>query len=399
MPTPDDRAFRRRRLAWLGAGLLVLLAAFVGWRVLRRQPPLVFTTASTDQGPMVARVTATGVLSALVTVQVGSQVSGRIAKLHTDYNATVKKGQLIAEIDPALFQANLEQAKANVLSAQGQLDQAIAKAVDAKRQHHRDQPLRAQNLIAQADLDTAEANWKAAEATVVAQRGNLAQAKAQLIQARVNLDYTTIESPIDGTVISRSVDVGQTVAASLQAPTLFTIAGDLKQMQVDTSVAEADVGKLADRMEATFVVDAFPDERFKGTIRQIRNAPQTQQNVVTYDAVIDVANPDLKLRPGMTANVTVVYASRPDVVRVPNAALRFRPSPEMLAQLRRAGSGGLRVGEAQAQEQQQQAQQANRPQLGRGGKTSASTAGGAGRTVWVLRGELPEPLQVKGGVS
>jgi HlyD family secretion protein len=399
MPNPDDRAFRRRRLLWLGVGLLVLLAAFVTWRVLRRPPPLLFSTATADQGPVVARVTATGLLSALVTVQVGTQVSGRIAKLHTDYNATVKKGQLIAEIDPALFQANVEQAKANVLAAQGSLDQAIAKALDAKRQYDRDKPLRAQNLIAQADIDTAEANWKAADAAVVSMRGNLAQARAQLTQAQVNLEYTTIESPIDGTVISRSVDVGQTVAASLAAPTLFTIAGDLKAMQVDTSVAEADVGKLADKMEATFVVDAFPDERFKGTIRQIRNAPQTQQNVVTYDAVIDVTNPELKLRPGMTANVTVVYADRPDVVRVPNAALRFRPPPELLAQMRRAGSRAARIGEAQAQEQQQQAQQAIRQQVGRGARTPVTSGGGSGRTVWVLRGELPEPVQVTVGIS
>ena len=399
MPTPDDRLLRRRRLLWLGAGLAVLLAGYGAWRLLHRPAPLLYTTVSADRGPVVARVTATGILSALVTVQVGTQVSGRIYKLHTDYNETVKKGQLIAEIDPAIFKANVEQAKANALQAQGQLDTSIAKAVDAKRQYERDKPLRAQNLIAQADLDTAEANWKSLDATVVAQRGNLAQAKAQLTQAKVNLDYTTIESPIDGTVISRSVDVGQTVAASLAAPTLFTIAGDLKQMQVDTSVAEADVGKLADKMEATFVVDAFPDERFKGTIRQIRNAPQTQQNVVTYDAVIDVANPELKLRPGMTANVTVVYADRPDVLRVPNAALRFRPPPEMLAQLRRSRSRGLQVGEAQAQEQQQQAQQANRPQIGRGAKASASTTGGSGRTVWVLRGDNTEPLQVTVGVS
>jgi HlyD family secretion protein len=222
MPNPDDRAPRRRRLLWLGVGLLVLLAGFGAWRLLRRPAPLLFTTATVDKGPVVARVTATGILSALVTVQVGSQVSGRIAKLLTDFNATVKKDQLIAVIDPALFQANVEQAKANVLSAQGALQQAEAKAVDAKRQYERDKPLRAQNLIAQADLDTAQANYDAAAAAVVSAKGNLAQAKAQLTQAQVNLEYTTIESPIDGTVISRSVDVGQTVAASLAAPTLFT---------------------------------------------------------------------------------------------------------------------------------------------------------------------------------
>ncbi|HSP20502.1 MAG TPA: efflux RND transporter periplasmic adaptor subunit, partial [Myxococcaceae bacterium] len=333
-----------RRWVWVSAlALVVVVAGLVAWRVLRRPAPLQYQTAAVGRGPVVARVTATGIVSAVVTVQVGSQVSGRIARLHADYNSTVKKGQLIAEIDPAIFQASVEQARANVLAGQGQLQQAEAKVLDARRQFDRNKALRASNLVAQADLDTAETNWRAAEAAVTAARGQLAQGKAQLSQAQVNLAYTKIESPIDGTVISRSVDVGQTVAASLQAPTIFTLAGDLQKMQVDTSVAEADVGKLAPGMEASFAVDAFPDERFRGTIRQIRNAPQTQQNVVTYDAVIDVANPELKLRPGMTANVTVVYADRQEVLRVPNAALRFRPPPEMLAGLGRGIAGPGRV--------------------------------------------------------
>jgi len=324
----------------------------------------------------------------VVTVQVGSQVSGRIAKLNADYNSTVKKGQLIAEIDPALFEANLAQSKANVLAAEGQLKQAEANVLAAKRTYERDKPLRASNLIAQADLDTAETTLQAAQASVVAARGQLAQARAQLTQSEVNLAYTKILSPIDGTVISRSVDVGQTVAASLAAPTIFTLAGDLQKMQVDTSVAEADVGKLQPGMEATFVVDAFPDQRFRGTIRQIRNAPQTQQNVVTYDAVIDVANPDLKLRPGMTANVTVVYADRQDVLRVPNAALRFRPPPEMLAALGRGSASPGRV--------------AGRDGGGGGGGSrgaSSPDASAGGRSLWVLRDGKPAPAQVTVGVS
>jgi len=383
MPEPDAPHPGRRRWLWVAAVVLLLGAGGVTWRVLRRPPPLQYQTAAVAKGPVVARVTATGILSAVVTVQVGSQVSGRIAKLNADYNSTVKKGQLIAEIDPALFEANLAQAKANVLAAEGQLKQAEAAVLAARRTYDRDKALRANNLIAQADLDTAETTLQAAEASVVAARGNLAQARAQLTQSEVNLAYTKIASPIDGTVISRSVDVGQTVAASLAAPTIFTLAGDLQKMQVDTSVAEADVGKLAAGMEATFVVDAFPDERFKGTIRQIRNAPQTQQNVVTYDAVIDVNNPDLKLRPGMTANTTVVYADRQDVVRVPNAALRFRPSPEMLAALGRSGGGPQRV--------------AGRD--GVRGAPQAATPGGNGRSLWVLRDGRPAPAQVTVGVS
>ncbi len=384
MTDPDVPPAGRRRWVWVSALVLLVVAGLVAWRVLRRPPPLQYQTAAVARGPVVARVTATGILSAVVTVQVGSQVSGRIATLHADYNSTVKKGQLIAEIDPALFQANVEQAKANVLAAEGQLKQAEANTLAAQRTYDRDRPLRASNLIAQADLDTAETTLEAAKASVVAARGNLAQARAQLSQSEVNLAYTKISSPIDGTVISRSVDVGQTVAASLQAPTIFTLAGDLRQMQVDTSVAEADVGKLAPGVEATFVVDAFPDDRFRGTIRQIRNAPQTQQNVVTYDAVIDVNNPDLKLRPGMTANVTVVYADHPDVLRVPNAALRFRPPPEMLAALGR-GTGPARV--------------AGRDGSGGGRGGGASGGAGNGRSLWVMRDGKPVPAQVTVGVS
>jgi len=382
MPDPDaPKVGRRRRWLWVPALALLLVTGLVTWRVLRRPPPLQYQTAALARGPVLARITATGILSAVVTVQVGSQVSGRIAKLNADFNSTVKKGQLIAEIDPALFEANLAQAKANVLAGEGQLKQAEANVLAARRTYERDKALRASNLIAQADLDTAETTFQAAQASVVAARGQLAQARAQLTQSEVNLAYTKILSPIDGTVISRSVDVGQTVAASLQAPTIFTLAGDLQKMQVDTSVAEADVGKLAAGMDASFVVDAFPDERFRGTIRQIRNAPQTQQNVVTYDAVIDVANPELKLRPGMTANVTVVYADRQDVLRVPNASLRFRPSPEMLAALGRSSPAPARV-------------------AGRdGGSGPPVGASAGGRSLWVLRDGKPAPAQITVGVS
>ena len=394
MPDSDAPPRGRRRLVWASALVLFLVVSLVVWRVARRPPPLIYTTAVAGKGPVVARVTATGLLSAVVTVQVGSQVSGRIARLLADWNDTVKKGALIAEIDPALFQANLEQQKANVLQAEGQLKQAEANVLAAKRAYDRNKPLRSGNLIAQADLDISETTYLAAQAAVVAARGNLAQARAQLNQAQVNLDYTKINSPIDGTVISRSVDVGQTVAASLQAPTIFTLAGDLRVMQVDTSVAEADVGKLAAGMDATFVVDAFPDDRFHGTIRQIRNAPQTQQNVVTYDAVIDVKNPDLKLRPGMTANVTVIYADRENVLRVPNAALRFRPPPEMLAVLGAGDGGGFGVAGA--------ARAATRPG-GQGGGGRGSGAQGAAppgtRGIWVLRDGRPSPAQVTVGVS
>ncbi|HEY3594638.1 MAG TPA: efflux RND transporter periplasmic adaptor subunit, partial [Polyangiaceae bacterium] len=306
----------------IGVGVLVTARA-------NRKPVTEYDTVPVDRGNIVARVTATGTLSALVTVQVGSQVSGRIAQLLADFNSQVKKNDVIAKIDPELFKASVEQARANYVSAAGNLEKSKAQAVDSARQYERAKALAEKQLIAIADRDTAEAAAAVAKAQVSASEGDVAQARAALHLAETNLEYSTIKSPIDGVVISRSVDVGQTVASALQAPTLFTIAEDLKKMQVDTSVAEADVGKLRAEMDATFTVDAYPQERFRGKVRQIRNAPITVQNVVTYDAVIDVDNPDLKLKPGMTANVSFTYARRDDVLRVPNSALRFRPPGEL----------------------------------------------------------------------
>ena len=323
----------RRRPYWLVALLLVGVAVVGVWRwraaTGKEQPQL--ETARIDRGRIVAKVTATGTLSAIVTVQVGSQVSGRIQALYADFNSRVKKGQLIARIDPQLFQAAREQARANLVAADGNLAKARAQAVDAQRQAARSDALARQKLVAPADRDTADANSQAAQATAQAALGVVEQARAALHQAEVNLAYTNIVSPTNGVVISRSVDVGQTVAASLQAPTLFVIAEDLAKMQVDTSVAEADVGRLKDGMPVTFTVDAYPSEAFRGVVRQIRNAPQTVQNVVTYDAVIAVANPDLKLFPGMTANVRILTLRAANTLVVPNAVLRLHPSAAVLA--------------------------------------------------------------------
>jgi HlyD family secretion protein len=270
-------------------------------------------------------VTATGTLSALVTVLVGSQVSGRIESIRADFNSSVKKGQIVATIEPSLFQAAVEQARANDAAARANVDKAKAQAMDAERQYNRAKQLGEQKLIAQADVDTAEANWNIAKAQLASSAAGVQQTAAALHQTQVNLKYATILSPIDGIVISRSVDVGQTVAASLQAPTLFTIAQDLTKMQVDTSVAEGDVGKISPGMRVTFSVDAYPGQRFEGSVRQVRDAAVTVQNVVTYDAVIDVDNSKRLLKPGMTATVTFTPAERADVLRVPNAALRYRP--------------------------------------------------------------------------
>jgi len=351
-----------------------------------------------DRGRIVARVTATGTLSALVTVQVGSQVSGRVQQLFVDFNSPVKKGQLIAKIDPQLFQASLEQARANYAAAEGNLQKAKVQAAQAEIDFKRQASLVERKLVAPADYDSAKTNLAAAKAQIAVSQGNLQQAKAALNQAKVNLAYTDIHSPTDGVVISRSVDVGQTVAASLQAPTIFVIAEDLRKMQVDTSVAEADVGKLVAGMDATFVVDAYPGERFRGKVRQIRNAAQTVQNVVTYDAVIDVDNAELKLRPGMTANVNFVFADRDDVLRVPNAALRFRLTPEISAALKpeakpstdgdaKASGTGVAGGSPSG----------GRSRPGRGARAHADDP--ERKTVWVLDGRAPRAVSIKTGAT
>jgi HlyD family secretion protein len=375
------------RPALVAVAALVAGVAIFAWRSSGQKPAARFETSLVDRGRISAKVTATGTLSALVTVQVGSQVSGRISALYADYNARVEKGQLIARIDPQLFQAAVEQARANYAAARGNLAKSQAQEVEAGRQYVRSEKLAGEKLIAQADLDTAQANAEVARAQVDAARGAVEQARAALHQAKVNLAYTSIVSPTSGVVISRNVDVGQTVAASLQAPTLFVIAEDLAKMQVDTSVAEADVGRLRDGMPASFTVDAYPSEVFRGTVRQIRNSPQTVQNVVTYDAVVDVANPDLKLRPGMTANVTFTYAEKDAVVRIPNAALRFRPPPGVVASAPRSdrrppSPPSPRRGEGQG-----------------GGKGGREAMSPDHRTVWVLKGEQPAPVSIRTGIS
>jgi HlyD family secretion protein len=335
-PAPSRGRSRRvvRSLVWAAA--LIVIAGVIGLVYYRRShaaPVVHYETADVDRGTIAAKITATGSLSALLTVQVGSQVSGRVQYLYVDYNSAVTKGETIAKLDPVLFEAALAQARANLLSGEGVLKKDQAQEINMQAIYNRTKALQEAGVSAQSDLDTASANYDAAKAQIEADQSNLESARALLNQAQVNLDYTTIISPIDGTVISRSVDVGQTVAASFQAPTLFVIAQDLRHMQVDTNVGEADVGRLSAGMTATFTVDAFPNREFTGKLRQIRNSAQTLQNVVTYDAVIDVENPNLLLRPSMTANTSFVAAQKDNVVRLRNAALRFEPEPQLLARI------------------------------------------------------------------
>ena len=341
-----------------------------------------YRMVSVERGPLTAAVSATGNLNAVITVQVGSQVSGQIKELRVDFNSIVKKNQVIARIDQDIFvakvnqaQADLDSAKATVLNQEAQIERAradvenaraafaeakaqTAKAqvavVDAKRDYDRKTELFARKLIAKSDLDSSQAahdsaiaqvdsakahelaldsaiqsataQLRVAQAMLVSARAQVQQKNAGLKQTQVDLDHTTILAPVDGVVVSRQVDVGQTVAASLQAPILFTIAQDLTKMQVETSVDEADIGRLKLDDRATFTVDAFPGETFAGTVTQIRKAPQIVQNVVTYTVIVAVENPSGRLMPGMTANVKLVVAQKPSVLKVPNAALRFRPA-------------------------------------------------------------------------
>jgi HlyD family secretion protein len=348
-------AIRRKKFLFTIIILVIILGGgfFLYSKLSQKGTSQKFRTVKVERGEIKSVVTATGTINPVITVLVGSQVSGTIKALYADFNSRVKEGEVIAQIDPAIFEAQVEQGKAsvlnaqaNVLNAQANLENAKANLVkaevavlDTKRTLDRNQPLLERKVIAQATLDTAQANYdtalaqrEVAKAQVESAKSQVDSSKAQVEQARAalklsetNLRYTTIRSPVHGIVISRNVDVGQTVAASLQAPTLFTIAKDLTQMQVDTNVSEADIGRIAKEQEATFNVDAYPEKTFRGKVKEIRNAPITVQNVVTYDVVIEVDNKELKLKPGMTANISVLTQHKEGVLKIPNAALRFRP--------------------------------------------------------------------------
>jgi len=359
----------KKKLFYLIGVIILTGAGFFGYtQFFQKEGSAVkYKAVKVERGNLSTFVTANGTVNPVTTVLVGSQVSGTIQKLNADFNSLVKKGQLIAQIDPAIFQAQVSQAtakvenaKASLLNAQADIATArsnieaskanVVKArvslEDTRRNLNRSLELFARNLISASDRDTAqtshdssaaqleatlaqqkatEAQMESAKARVESAKAQIKQAEAELEMAQVNLNHTRITAPVNGIVISRNVDVGQTVAASLQAPTLFTIAQDLTEMQVDTNVSEADIGRVAKEQETTFTVDAYPQMTFQGKVTEIRNAPLTIQNVVTYNVVIHVKNPQLKLKPGMTANVSLLVAHKDNVLKIPNSALRFRP--------------------------------------------------------------------------
>ncbi|PKN76268.1 MAG: efflux RND transporter periplasmic adaptor subunit [Deltaproteobacteria bacterium HGW-Deltaproteobacteria-10] len=326
-----------------------------------------YITEKTTRGDIKSTVSATGTVNAVTTVQVGTQVSGTIKQLFADFNSPVKKGQLLAQIDPSIFEAQVGQARANLMSAKATLEKSQVTLRDTQTTFERNKALFAKNFIAKSDLDTAQTNYLSAQAQVKIADAQIQQAQAALDSSSINLKYCRILSPVNGTVISRNVDIGQTVAASFQTPTLFTIAQDLTKMQIDTSVDEADIGRVRAGQKATFTVDAYPEFPFNGQVYVVRNAPITISNVVTYNAVITVDNTSLKLKPGMTANVAIETATVSGVIKIPNAALRFKPAA--------TGKGGV-----------------NNPE-----QKGPKTAKGPG--VWILENKKPQYTKITTGIS
>ncbi|MBU5613926.1 efflux RND transporter periplasmic adaptor subunit [Geomonas azotofigens] len=328
----------------VGAVILLSVLGVAGYFYFKEPPKAQYKTQKVERGAITSTVSATGTLNAVVTVQVGTQVSGTIAKLYVDFNSPVKKGQPIAQIDPALFNSAVQQSRGNALNAEASLAKAKVTLADAKRTLGRNRELLKEGIIAQSDLDAAQTAYDSALTGVKAAEAAVMQTRGALKQAETNLNYSTIRSPVDGTVVSRNVDVGQTVAASFQTPTLFTIAQDLTKMQIDTSVDESDISKLKVGQKATFTVDAYSDRQFEGTVVQIRNAPVVTQNVVTYVTVIAVDNKELKLKPGMTANVIVETLRKDNLLKVPAAALRFKPRSDKEKSASAKGGPGSMTG-------------------------------------------------------
>ena len=382
---------RKKAIAWIAAASVIGVGGAGWWQLSDspKEPPYVTTPVQTASITQV--VSSTGTLQAVVTVQVGSQVSGTIEKLFADFNTKVKAGQIVAQLNQDKFRAAEDQARANLLAAQSNIEKSKVGVADTLRTLERNRQLRTKDLMAQSDLDAAQAAYDAAVALVVVNRAQAAQAHASLKQATVDLNNTVIRSPVDGLVISRNVDVGQTVAASLQAPTLFTIANDLARMEVHTNVDEADVGNVREAQEVTFTVDAFPSRRFRGRVHQVRNAPIVVQNVVTYVAVVRIDNKELLLKPGMTANVQFLVSRKEDVLTIPNMAMRFKPPEE----------------KEEAQELLRREQSRTAPKVGERRTSRQSAAGGSGAggggtrraRIYLLKDDKAQPVEIQLGIT
>ena len=365
-------------------------AGFAYWRMGNspKEPP--YLTVPVSRANVRQVVSSTGTLQAVTMVLVGSQISGTIARLTADFNTKVTKGQVVAQLDQSKFAARVDETRANLLSAQATLAKSKVSVEDAERTLRRTKELKQRELVSQSELDAAQTNYDAARSQMNVSQAQVGQAQASLNQASIDLGYTVIRSPVDGIVISRNVDVGQTVAASLSAPTLFTIANDLTRMEVHTNVDEADVGNIREGQDVSFTVDAHPNRRFRGKVLQVRNSPQVIQNVVTYDAVVRINNKDMLLKPGMTANVQFLVSEKEDVLTIPNMALRFKPPEEK--------------SETQDLLRQEQARAAPRVGQRRTSRGGGSDVGGEARRVrqvrvYVMKDGKAQPVDVQAGIT
>ena len=375
-----------RQVVWI-VGILTVGLVIGGYVFFsgERKAPIRYRTAPVERGTVVSVVTATGTINPVVSVQVGSQVTGKIQSLHADFNSIVKAGEVVARIDPAVYEARRDQAAANLANARAALTKARSDLAQRKRELDRARMLLGQQFVSQNDVDVAATAYEGAGAQIEVAEAQVKQAQAVLDAAELDLKYTVIRSPVNGIVIARNVEGGQTVTAGFQTPTLFLIALDLMQMQVDTNVSESDIGGIVEGKEAAFSVDAYPGEQFQGRVRQVRNAPISVQNVVTYNVVVAVDNRDLRLKPGMTANVSIIVARKEQVLKVPNAALRFTPPRSERTGSQGSGSGG------------------DRATPGSNGALPVVTSGvssASAKTVWEINpsGD-PEAVPIQSGIS
>ena len=395
---------------WLILAVVVVIAGLFVVLGLNRDTQAQHFTAKVERGDIHDVVEATGTINSVITVQVGSQVSGSIAKLNADFNSRVHKGDIVALIDPALFKgallqatADLKNSEANLAAARANLEKAKSALVQTKADYDRAVGLTKDGVMSKQQLDLAQSNYEAAKASVDAAEANITQAEAQIslkqaavTVAQTNLDYTVIRSPIDGTVVARNVDVGQTVAASLQAPTIFTIAQDLTKMWVYAKTDESDVDNIKVGKTVSFKVDALPKQTFQGVVSQIRMNPTTVQSVVTYDTIIEFANPELKLFPGMTAYVTIPVATAQNVLKLPNTALRYKPplaTEEILALYNRYGIEGVQSDDHSAATEGRTPASSGAQNLPRAPKTETAV-------VWKLHPDKTiEPVKVSLGIT
>jgi HlyD family secretion protein len=392
-----------QRKTWVILALVPLIVAGALLATRKGKEAVKWRQGTVQRGPMQQRISATGTLSALVQVNVGTQVSGTISSLAVDYNTQVTKGQVVAQIDPTLLQTALQDANAGLERARTNLD-------DAKRQLERAKRLFKEKLIPEQDLEARQVTFETAGA-------NLLTAKSALQRAKTNLSYATITAPVSGVVVSRNVDIGQTVAASFNTPTLFTIAQDLTKMKLEVSIDEADIGQVKESQPSLFTVDSYPDTQFRGRVNQVRLEPIVQQNVVTYKVVVQVENEDLKLRPGMTANVSILTQARENVLKVPSSALRFNPMAFLPASDTKAEKKAEAKAEGKAEPKAEAKTPPKEETKGEGRGRGESRGMGGGRMaamgglpvkglvarredrVWILENGKPKAITVKAGIT